>query len=107
MVKILDNIRQRPEHHKKAVSVFLSLILTSVFVLGWAFQKDIISPNVAKSERYERVTASTKPASPTQSYKRSVKKAFGELSSVYSAFKASVSSVIVPFITGIEIYERK
>ncbi|MEK7642667.1 MAG: hypothetical protein AAB392_02625 [Patescibacteria group bacterium] len=113
MRALLQNIREKPEHHKRSVAFGLSLVLTFVVALGWLGQKSLFdgSPSVAKNAKTEakKQTASAidSAPSPLESSKKSVSSGLNEVKEAYENLKESLADVLVPFITGIEVYERK
>jgi len=107
----LDNIRQKPESYKRGVALGLSVMLTLVIALGWAGQKGMIGGGtVAEGGKGEKasLTASVGTAlTPIESSKHSFASGFEEIKKTYQSFKDSLSDVLVPFVTGIEVYEKK
>ncbi len=111
MRALLEKIRQKPETHKKGVALGLALALTLVISLGWAGQKGWLgegsiagSAQPAESRLVGKVV---QPLSPIESSKRSLTSGLSGLRGLYASMRDSVASVFVPFITGIEVYERK
>lgn len=89
----------------------LSITLSLFIFTSFAFYKGYIGLEI-ESGPSNRNVASPKLAveevsSPVENSKKIFKAAFVEIEKQYESFKDSVSSVIVPFITGIEIYERE
>ena len=108
MRALLEKIRQQPETHKKGVALGLSLALTLVISLGWAGQRGWLNNGeVAQAPKANQITSNTLALSPIQSSKKSLASGLSGLEGLYEAVKNSVASVFVPFITGIEVYERK
>ena len=88
--------------------------LSFVFIFfGWAFYKGYVDfgGSGAKVVEEQKISSAKNIAavavpSPLENSKETLGAAFDEIKSKYSALKESLSSVIVPFVTGIEVYER-
>ena len=111
MNNFLENIRQKPESYKRGMALGLSLLLTFFIAFGWAGQKGILGggSSVAEIPKVKKTqTANVASAvSPAESSKQSVLSGFTEIKKTWTDFKDSISSVLVPFMTGIEVYEKK
>lgn len=112
----LNDIRQKPEDHRRKVAFGLSIALTLVITLGWAAERGFLhtsSGTVAESDLQGELRSSSQTATvataltPLESSKQTFKAILGEFGTAYSSFKESMSSVLVPFVSGIEIYEKK
>jgi hypothetical protein len=110
LIKKYNSIMAKPEEHRNKWALGLSVSLTVFIFVSFAFYKGYLSfgnANVApKSQTASAVSAKSVP-SPIQSTKETFGAAFGEISKQYKEFTDSVSAVLVPFVTGIEVYQRK
>lgn len=102
------------EPQKKAISVSLSSFFTIILIFFWMTDRGFIgssnnlvqnTKNDPKIEKTDNLI--TKKVSPLTSVKRVLGYGLDASKEVYTNIKDSVASVFVPFITGIEIYERK
>ena len=90
----------------------LGLAVTlSVFIfISFAFYRGFISFGndnaISKNQAANVISAKSVP-SPIQNSKETFTTAFDEIGKQYQKFKDSMSAVFVPFITSIEVYERK
>ncbi len=115
MQSFLEKIRQSSETHKQGVALGLSLVLTLVVAFGWAGQRGLIEfsgdnlaqkASVAPSARAENPVSGDLPT-PLDQLKLSLGSAWSGLGEVYGSVRDSLAGVFVPFITGIEVYERR
>lgn len=83
------------------------LILTS-FLFYRGFLSLNTEPKVAKSEPANQLAAVvvSQAPSPIDSSKQTFSGLLGNIVDQYQNFKTSIESVLVPFITSIEVYER-
>lgn len=111
MKKLLETMRQKPEHHKRAISFGLSLVITLVIALGWAGQRGILGGEGEGMAEAPKIVPTKQTASvalaPVESSKRSLTSGLESAKQAYLNFKESLANVLVPFVTGIEVYERK
>lgn len=110
-VKKYRSIMEKPEDHRNRWAVGLAVVSSLFIFAGFGFYKGYISIEINRSVAPKTQVATPIMAedapSPIDNSKKIFKSAFIEIESQYRAFKESVSSVIVPFITGIEVYERE
>lgn len=107
---------ERDESHRNKWALGLSVTLSVFIFLGWAFYRDFINLNFnnmgvvaqkpAVSQEANVVSATSAP-SPLENSKETFRAAFEEIGKRYDALKQSISDVLVPFVTGIEVYERQ
>ncbi len=94
----------------------LSISIFSLILVGFAFQKgflnfgsssdaSLVSSN--SNTNVASVIEASKAPSPVESTKQTIDIATSEIRSQYKAFIDSVSAVLVPFVSGIDVYERK
>ena len=113
MVKnFLESIRSKSESHRRGVAVGLSFFITLIVFLGWVGQRGFLGGNssVAEAPKVEvakQTASAANTISPLESSKKSFMSGFEEIKKTYQGFKESVSSVLIPFISGIEVYENK
>lgn len=105
---------QREEAHRNKWALGLSVTLSVLIFFSFAFYKGYLNfggnDAVAKqknSNQVANVISAESMPSPIENTKGTFKAAFTEIGKQYAEFKNSVSSVLVPFFTGIEVYERK
>ena len=97
------------ETHRNRWALGLASTFTILIFISFAFYRGFLSfgnPNNAKNQVASVVSAEKIP-SPLQNTKQTFSSAFSEIDKQYQNFKNSLESVLVPFVTGIEVYERK
>ncbi|MEK7669149.1 MAG: hypothetical protein AAB350_00960 [Patescibacteria group bacterium] len=105
---------EREESYRNRWALGLSVSLTLVIFFSFAFYKgylsfgnnNLIAGKKSTSQMANVVSAKSVP-SPIQNTKEVFGAAFAEIGKQYQEFIDSVSSVFVPFISSIEVYERK
>lgn len=119
---------QKSESYRINVARALTIVVFSFILTGFAFYEDLISfnnniNNVATNknlnENYgqlasvasvnlvnKNVGKNQNVPSPIENTKETFKNFFDEIEIQFNNLKDSVSSVIVPFITSIDIYQR-
>lgn len=110
LVKKYNSILEQSEDHRKRWALGLSLALTALIFVSFGFYKGFISFDSKSPKSFDQVAnviSAEKAPSPIQNSKNAFKDAFKEINEQYQNFKKSVSGVLVPFVTGIEVYERK
>jgi len=99
---------EKPEENRNRWAFGLATTLSIVIFASFAFYKGYFdfgeSKIVAQKENVQ--VAAVAVSSPLQNTKNTFEAAFDEIGKQYNEFKESVSNVLVPFITGIEVYER-
>jgi len=101
---------QRDEAYRNKWALGLSVSLTIVIFLSFAFYKGFLSfgnSNMVSKNQVANVVSAEVVPSPIENTKETFSAAFGEIGKQYQEFKDSISTVLVPFFTGIEVYERK
>jgi len=105
--KFLQNIIQKPEHERNkwalGLTVFFSVLIFGSFILYKGYL-NFGSP--AGGQMANAAYANSVPT-PIESTKETFGAAFDEIRTQYQKFTDSVSSVLVPFFTGIEVYQKK
>ena len=116
MYEVVEKIRGMKESHKRSISIFLSSFFTIIFIFFWMIDRGFVgksnesveNQSMAKVEKKEEIKSTvSKNMSPMEVIKRSVYSSAKSSKEIYLNIKESMASVFVPFITGIEIYERK
>lgn len=108
MRKFIENIRSKPESDRRRAALGASLFITAIIFATWVGSKGWIEmPKGEGNLQTAQVIDAEQAVSPLDSSKRAAGEIGSEIKSSYNNFKESVSRVLVPFVTGIEIYERK
>lgn len=105
---------EQPEAHRNRWALGLSITFSVLIFVSFAFYKgffnfgsvDLIGSQKSKSQVANVISADV-ALSPIQNTKATLGAAFKEIGKKYEELKTSVSNVFVPFVTGIEVYERK
>ena len=105
---------EKSEEHRNKWALGLTITLSVLIFGSFVFYKgylsfgkeSVVAEQKSKSNVATAVSLDLAP-SPVQSTKETFKAAFGEINKQYKEFTSSLSDVFVPFITGIEVYERK
>ena len=105
---------QREERYRNRWALGLTVTLSVFIFVSFAFYKGYLSLSnngvVAQKESVSQaanVIAADLAPSPFENSKKTFEAAFGEINKKFQEFKDSVSAVLVPFVTSIEVYERK
>ncbi len=103
---------EREESYRNRWALGLTLSLSLVIFTSFAFYKGYLSvgsPKIAGEPKSQvaNVISAEKVPSPIESSASTFKSAFYEIDKQYQSFKESISDVLVPFVTGIDVYERK
>ncbi len=105
---------EREESHREKWALGLSVTMSVFILVGFAFYRGFITINhnepIVKrqiAEQSATVAAASEASSPISNTKEAFKAAFQEIHKKYNEAVSSVSAVIVPFVTGIDVYERK
>lgn len=105
----------KPEEHRNrwalglTITFFVLIFVSFAFYKGYlGFGKDnIIATQQKSGNQVANIASAESVPSPLQNTKETFIAAFEEIDKKYQEFKDSMSAVFVPFITGIEVYERK
>ena len=101
---------EKPEKHRNKWALGLSVTFTMLIFVSFAFYKGYLSFGngyMAPKNQTANVVDAESVLSPIESTKETFKTAFGEIEKQYKNFTDSLSAVFVPFVTGIDVYERK
>jgi hypothetical protein len=104
----------KSDEHRSRWALGLSVSFSILIFVSFAFYKGFLSfgnggviAQQKTSNQVANVISAKLAPSPIQNTKETFKSAFDEIGKQYQAFTDSLSAVFVPFITGIEVYERK
>jgi hypothetical protein len=100
---------EREEAHRNKWVLGLTTFLTAVIFVSFAFYKGFLSFGNFSSSKNQvaSVVSAEKAPSPIENTKTTFSAAFSEISKQFNNFKESMSSVLVPFVTGIDVYNRQ
>lgn len=109
-----NSIMSKSEDHRNRWALGLSVTFSILIFTSFAFYKgylnfgnnDIMAQEKPRSQVATVISADLVP-SPIENTKKTLEAAFGEISKQYKNFSDSISAVFVPFVTGIEVYDRK
>lgn len=89
------------------VSSFLLILFSFAFYKGYLNfgSENVMAQNGTSNQMANVISADSVP-SPIHNTKKTFSAAFEEINKQYQELKDSLSSVFVPFISGIEVYER-
>jgi hypothetical protein len=116
LLKKYNSIMEREEEHRNKWAWGLSIGLTLIIFVSFSFYRGFISLNFGAGKNIAQQKNSSQTAnvisadlapSPIQNTKQTFSAAFDEIGKQYQELKDSISAVMVPFFTGIEVYERK
>jgi hypothetical protein len=106
---------EKPEEHRNKWALGLATTLTLIIFVSFAFYRGYLSfgnsgtiAEVKSQNQTAAAVLSVKSVpSPIENTKETFKSAFDEIGKQYGEFTDSMSNVLVPFFTGIEVYQRK
>jgi hypothetical protein len=105
---------EKGEEERNKWALGLSVVLSVLIFTSFAFYKGYLnfgSNNVLAHKNSQNQVANVvsigSVPSPIQNTKNTFKAAFDEIGKQYNKLTDSLSAVFVPFITGIEVYDRK
>lgn len=104
------SIMGKPEAHRNKWALGLSVIFTFLIFVSFAFYKGFITFGggfAAPKNQTANVISTNFVPSPIESTKETFGTAFDDIKQQYEQFTNSVSNVLVPFFTGIDVYSRK
>ncbi|MEK7062638.1 MAG: hypothetical protein AAB946_01235 [Patescibacteria group bacterium] len=113
MLKTIHKLREQPESYRHKVAFFTTTVISLAIFVSWAGFKGYIGlPNGQVAYEPEQnmaaiLTSKTEAPSPFDNSINAFKAAFSQFGEEYNAIKESLSNVLVPFISGIEVYESK
>lgn len=105
---------EKPEEYRNRWALGLAVTLSVFIFVSFAFYKGFLSfgngnaiAGVKSQNQVANVVSAEALPSPIENTKETFSAAFDEIGNQYQQFKDSISAVLVPFFTGIEVYERK
>jgi hypothetical protein len=116
LIRKYKKIMERGEEHRSKWAVSLSFGMTILIFMSFAFYKGFLSfgiggggaiANQNSQNQVANVLFAEKAPSPIQSTGQTFSSAFSEIGHQYQALKDSLSNVLVPFVTGIDVYNRQ
>jgi len=105
-----NSIMEKPEKYRNKWALGLSVTFTMLIFVSFAFYKGYLSFGngyMAPKDQTANVALAKSAPTPIESTKETFKTAFDEIKKQYQNFTDSLSAVFVPFVTGIDVYERK
>lgn len=108
----IDKINKRDEEYRRKFALYASLFVFVAVFGVWSLQRGILDlnsgrPDISKKENSGQLASVEAAPSPLDSSKEVAGSVWSELNKSYNELKESLSNVFVPFVTGIEVYERK
>lgn len=99
----------KPEEHRSKWAFGLTIVFSVLIFTSFLFYKGYVTfgNNVVSNTQVANVVSAGPIISPIESTKETFKAAFAEIGKQYQQLKDSMSAVFVPFITGIDVYQRK
>jgi hypothetical protein len=113
IIKKYHSIMQREAEHRQKWAVGLTLVCSLLIFSGFLFQKGYLNfGNTTVAQKSDttqlaNVISADLAPSPIQSSEETIGVALQEIKKQYGLFLGSVSAVLVPFVTGIDVYERQ
>lgn len=103
---------EKPEEHRNKWALGLAVSLSVIILISFAFYKGYLSfgsgTNVVAEHKFsDQVAGAAAAPTPIENSKETFKAAFDEINKQYQSFKDSISAVLVPFVTNIEVYKRE
>ena len=105
---------EKSEEHRNKWAFGLTVICSIFIFTGWGFFSGFLNfgggselTKQASKNQTAAVVSTKSVPSPIENTKNTFKSAFGGIKEQYQEFKNSMADVFVPFITGIEVYEKK
>lgn len=105
-VKKYNEIMSKTERERSRWAFGMTVALTALIFVSFAFYRGYLSFGGSGTQVANVVSADLAP-SPIENTKNVFGAAFGEIGQKYQEFKDSLANVFVPFITGIEVYQKK
>lgn len=110
-VKKYKSIMKEPEEVRNKWALGLTIFLSLFIFVSFGFYRGFFAlpgGNQTSVVRVDnRANNVANAQSPLENSKKMFEATFGEISKQYSSMKANVLDVLVPFFTGIDVYERK
>ncbi|PIR40199.1 MAG: hypothetical protein COV33_01045 [Candidatus Zambryskibacteria bacterium CG10_big_fil_rev_8_21_14_0_10_34_34] len=114
LIKKYNSIMEKSEEYRNRWALGLTVVCSIFIFIGWGFFTGFLSfrnDNQVIGQKSGSQTASVVSAklvpTPIENTKNTFKSVFNGMKEQYKEFKDSMADVFVPFITGIDFYERK
>jgi hypothetical protein len=109
-VKRYKSIMEKPEEYRNRWALGMATTFSVFILVGFAFYKDYIhldlsGGQVVKNQVVNVIVADDAP-SPMENTKEAFASVFKEVSVQFGKMKESLASVLVPFWSNIEVYEK-
>ncbi len=101
---------QKSEKERNGWALGLSISLSLLILVSFGFYKGFLSfgaPGAKPASQTANVISAEEAPSPIENSKKIFSGALSEINAQYRELKETVSDVLVPFVTGIEVYERE
>ncbi len=104
---------EKPEEHRNKWAFGLAVVFSIFIFTGFAFYRGFLSLNInigktsAQVANVVSVVSAKSVPSPIETSKETFSAAFSEIGKQYQSFKDSMEAVFVPFVSGIDVYQRK
>ena len=108
--KKYNSIMEQPEEHRNKWALGLAVSLTVLVFISFGIYRGFISfggTGTVAQESEKQIAATVVASSPFENSKGVFEGTWAEIEKQYRAFTDSMADVLVPFIEGIEIYERE
>ncbi len=105
---------EKPESYRNKWALGLAVTFSVFIFFGWAFYNGYLGfgssgtmASQKSANQVANVVSSESALSPIQNIKDTFETSFDEINKQYKEFRTSISNVLVPFMTGIEVYKRE
>ncbi|HEY4515717.1 MAG TPA: hypothetical protein VJH67_00840 [Candidatus Paceibacterota bacterium] len=106
MRNTIHKLKQKSESYRHKVAFFTASALTLAVLVGWAGYRGFINMP-SGTVAYEETLEIEVVPSPIQNSRNAFGAAFEKFIEQFDSFKESIANVLVPFMSGIEVYESK
>src|SRR6185436_19629216 len=111
---MLTKIRQKPEEYRKKLALGISSGVLFVMLLSWVYlngflgfgEPIIAEKNSNNTSQTASVALSDSSISPFDSSKSTFSGILNSIADQYHLLVETIGSVMVPFVRGIEVYEK-
>jgi hypothetical protein len=110
LLKKYNSIMEQSEEHRNKWALGLTIVFSVIIFTSFVFYRGFINfgnGKIKSSTQMASVVSAKSVPSPLETSKGTLMAAFGEINKQYQEFKNSMANVLVPFISGIDVYERK
>ncbi len=103
---MLEGLKQKPESFRQKVALSGAALISLLIFSGWFYSKGYFGYSTTTATQNEVTEAPSTAKSPLENTKVTFNSVFDQISREYQALKDSIASVLVPFITGIDVYNK-